>query len=148
MWISTPEVRVLGCPSGHRGVSWPAWHPRSSHLGCDFLLGHSRAARDKSRCVPPCARRALHKAHTGAVTELRLFSDTVNKVVSCGMDHSVFVYEVKEGPGAEEITIEPIVSYSLEVENKEGSIMTAAWHPLRQASAVPAREGSPKPGSA
>eukprot|EP00873_Tetraselmis_striata_P020354 jgi/Tetstr1/440618/TSEL_028928.t1 len=78
------------------------------------------------------AARALHKAHTGAVTELRLFSDTVNKVVSCGMDHSVFVYEVKEGPGAEEITIEPIVSYSLEVENKEGSIMTAAWHPLRQ----------------
>jgi hypothetical protein len=55
------------------------------------------------------------------------------------LDAAVFVYEVKEVAESVEIVVEPIASFHLETEPKEGSTMTAAWHPVFQVGVVTPR---------
>ena len=133
------HVRVLNKLSAARYVIFPvplSPSPEGTKLPCLPPPG-----AESLRTPPPplpCPNRALHKAHSQAVTDLSLFSEDVNLIASAGKDRAVHVYRVSEAPDADSITISPIVTFREPVSSDEDKAtegsnnMTVNWHPVLQ----------------
>mmetsp|Transcript_43107 Transcript_43107/g.71781 ORF Transcript_43107/g.71781 Transcript_43107/m.71781 type:complete len:1471 (+) Transcript_43107:67-4479(+) len=74
--------------------------------------------------------RALLKAHTQPITDLRFFSPDVDVLASVGRDGNVFVWRIYEKPEDGAISHEVLLQLSSDTAGGEGYFRRFAWHPL------------------
>jgi len=102
-----------------------------SYICYSLRQGHVRILNKKS------ASKALQRASTMPVTDLRFYSDEVNLIASCSKDRSVHIFwiSVAEENAPEQSTemrIDPVASFRVDETEASSTVMTLSWHPQTQ----------------